>query len=566
MSIIRPRQTLSKRLSVVNSFVNYFDRLHDSDRQEYLASERDKYSDMSVFFKDAWQYAGTSDLLQWGWHIDAICEHLTACHYFQIKYLIINIPPRMSKSTSVGVIFPAWEWTINPTSRFLYASYSLELSRRDNLNMQQLIKSPWYQERWGDDFFFTIANKGKTHNNRGGIRISSSVGGTNTGEGGHFIIADDPNNVGEVHSTVIREGVLRWWDQVMTSRQNNMFRSCRIIIQQRSHEEDLTGHILSKELPDVVFLNLPMEYEKKRHCVTEWVSNEGESKRWEDPRSLEGEILAPNMFPKKKIEELKVNLGSYGYSGQYQQSPSPAEGGLFKREWFNIWDKQHLPDCEFVIQCWDTALSTEPTAAYSACTTWGVFKDERDIPQMILLDVFYDRLEWPELRKMMIRLAKNYHDVIMDSPLTYRDAPDVVVIEAKANGLSLIQSLRRAGIDCQGYTPPKTQRWGNVDLKTSQGKIQRARLISPLVENGRVWLPAKPPSFTNLYIFADKFREACANFPNNIEATRDLVDTFSQAVEWLHRHNWVYGSDEVQPPLYDEYSEDDNRFKPKYEG
>ena len=175
-----------------------------------------------------------------------------------------------------------------------------------------------------------------------------------------------------------------------------------------------------------------------------------------------------------------------------------------------------------MLQSWDTALSTKATACFSCCTNWGVFKDDHGVDNVILLDIWHARVEYPDLRRMAIRLAHNYHDTHLDHPAPedYVLKPDMILIEAKANGLSLIQDLNRAGLIVNRFDPLKH---GGGD------KTVRARLMSHVLEAGRIWVPAKPPNYTSLRNYADVFVESCAKFPNDSDS-RDYVDSMSQAI------------------------------------
>lgn len=239
---------------------------------------------------------------------------------------------------------------------------------------------------------------------------------------------------------------------------------------------------------------------------------------WEDPRVAEGQLLCEERFSEKEINKYKNELGSYGYAGQYQQRPAPEEGGIIKKPWFQWWKDSTPPEIEFVIQSWDTALTAKDMSAYSACTTWGVFYDHNYIENVILLSMWRDRVEYPELREMTKRLYFDYRDTgKVRNPLFKGRPIDMCLIEAKASGDPLIQDLALAGIRAIPFVPNK---YGD--------KLQRVRLITPLIEGGRVWLPAKPPSYDKLLPFADLFIESVACFPNS--ESRDLVDTMTQAL------------------------------------
>ena len=280
------------------------------------------------FVRQAWAGVEPSTPFVPGWHIDAIVEHLEAVTRGQIRNLLINVPPRHMKSLLVSVFWPAWEWTRWPERRWLYSSYGAQLSIRDSVQCRRLIESPWYQARWGDRFALTSDQntKGRFDNDRSGYRLSTSVGGAVTGEGGDRIVCDDPNNVNEVESDSVRKATNDWFDVVMSTRVNDPKTAGKVVVMQRCHQQDLSGHLL--EQGDWEHLCLPAEYEGPP-CVT--------SIGWGDPRLEHGELLWPERFGAQEIESLKRSLGSYAAAGQLQQRPSPAGGGLLKRHWFRFW-------------------------------------------------------------------------------------------------------------------------------------------------------------------------------------------------------------------------------------
>jgi len=264
------------------------------------------------FIKQAWHVIeGDKEFID-GWHIQAICEHLEAVANRQIKNLIINIPPRSCKSSLVSIAFPAWVWLHNPNEQFLYASYALSLSLRDSVKCRRLISSPWYQERWGNKYQLLgdQNTKSRFDNTRNGYRIASSAGGSITGEGASMLFCDDPNNSLDGDSEVQRENKIDWWTQVWSTRLNDKKNDCRVVIQQRIHERDITGYILDHDdLNEWTKLILPMEFEEKRKSRTV-VLPTTEGQIWEDPRVKEGQLLWPERINEDELKSLKQALGS----------------------------------------------------------------------------------------------------------------------------------------------------------------------------------------------------------------------------------------------------------------
>ena len=350
---------------------------------------------MSHFIQEHWRYVEPSDYLH-NWHIDCISEHLEAVQKGEIKRLIINIPPRNMKSLSVSVFFPSWYWLSEPGTSFLFASYAQSLSIRDSVKCRRVIQSPRYQsivKQLYPEFLLTGDQNTKIRfeNSFQGYRIATSVGGALTGEGADIIVIDDPHNVVEGESEAVRNSTLQWWDEAMSTRLNNPKSGVYIIIMQRVHEDDLTGHILAKNHSEYTHICIPAEYEGNRI-----VSPLG----WKDVRKVSGELLWPERIDEKEIEELKSKLGPYGAAGQLQQRPAPREGGLFKPENCEV---VPLPPNKIVqtFRYWDKAGS-KGKGAYTAGVQIGKLKDGR----YIVLDVVRGQWEALEREKKIKQTAE----------------------------------------------------------------------------------------------------------------------------------------------------------------
>lgn len=328
---------------------------------------------LSWFIKSAWPIMDPSEFVS-GWHIDAICEHLEAVYRREIRNLVINLPPRHMKSLAVSVSFPAWVWIHDPAERFLFSSYAHALAIRDSVKTRRVVESPWYKKNWGDRFQLTSDQNTKTRfeNDKGGYRLATSVDGANTGEGGTFIVVDDPHNVREGESETTRQATISWWDEAMSSRFCDPQRDCKIIVQQRVHEEDLSGHLLTKETGDWVFLILPARHEIDRRCSTPI---------WDDPRTEDGELLWPERFREKDILELEEALGEYAAAGQLQQRPAPRTGGMFRPDSMPVVMEPESPPVEMV-RFWDKAGTSG-----GGCYTAGVKLAKMKSGRYIVLDV-----------------------------------------------------------------------------------------------------------------------------------------------------------------------------------
>jgi hypothetical protein len=388
-----------------------------------------------------------------GWVVDALCDHLEALTRGQIRFLLINVPPRHSKSTICTTLWPVWCWLQDPTDRFLCASYSLRLAIRDNLKKRTLIESKWFKDRYGRDFsmlsegdslellreqdFALSAHQNAKQffmNDRMGYQLAVSVGSTTTGEGGSKLLIDDPHSAMEAHSDAERESALTWFRETWSNRMNDAEKDAMIVIGQRIHENDVSGIIL-KERPDWVHLDLPAEYEPARKCFT--------SIGWSDPRTVEGELLWPERFTQETLNRYKRDLGSLGYAAQYQQTPVPSTGGTFKHEWFRYFtevdDTYFLEKSAGIVtvpksQCWrftvvDLAISSKQTADYTVIQTYDVTPQN----DLLLIDQIRERLDNPSQQKTIRAVYMQLH-------------PLFVKIEAVGYQLALIQQLRDSPI------------------------------------------------------------------------------------------------------------------------
>jgi len=521
----------------------------DIDKQLLQLDATDCEDDLYTFLKAGWQHIDSVPFTD-GWPIQAVAEHLQAVADGDIRRLIINIPPRCSKSSLTSVAFPAWVWAqpwLTPTSgpgvQFLHASYAQQLSLRDSVKCRRLIESPWYQARWGDRFKLTGDQNTKTRfdNDKNGSRLSTSVGSALTGEGGSIIVVDDPNAAQEAFSEATIMSTIEWWDSALSTRLNDPKTGAFIVIQQRLSEQDLTGHILSKDVGEWTHLCLPMRYEWQRHSYT--------SIGWHDPRGLtddgtplievtgdgeripispeaqveledrEGALLWPERFGEPEVAVLERQLGPWASAGQLQQRPEPKGGGIIKREWWQPWDSSIYPNMELIIACLDTAYTTKTENDPSALTIWGVFSgdvvaqnvkvlggDERSFaeshPRVMLMYAWQGRYE---LHDLVSRVS--------DSCRKFK--VDTLLIENKAAGHSVAQEIRRL----YGF-----ERFG-VHLFDPKGQDKVARLYSVqhLFAENMIFAPNKQ--------WAEMVIAQVGQFPKGKHD--DLVDTVSMAMRHL---------------------------------
>lgn len=420
-----------------------------------------------------------------GWHIQAICEHLQAVTNGEIQRLLINMPPRHMKSLAISVFWPSWVWLKHPESRWLFASYAESLSTRDSLKCRDVIRSKRYQNFYWPEWALKDDQdqKKRFNNTKQGYRIATSVGGSGTGEGGDYIVADDPHNAIDIRSEPIRQSVIDWWFQTMSTRGNDPAKAKYVVVMQRLHEKDLSGEILSRG--GYEHLMLPAEFEPKRMSYTKI--------GWRDPRTKEGELLWPTHFGETQIQDQKRNLGSSGYAGQFQQSPMPAEGGLFKRKWWRFFKEKPMNIIR-IVQFWDCASKPGISNDYSVCLTVG------ETPSgYYFLDLWRNKVEMPDLEAAC---KAQYH----------KWSPTEVVIEDKSAGIGLIQSMRR------------TTKMPIKEFLPTKDKEVRASHATPTVESGNCYLQDGS-------VWLDDFLNELERFPNGEHD--DQVDVVSMAVEYF---------------------------------
>ncbi|MHA1859152.1 MAG: phage terminase large subunit [Candidatus Thorarchaeota archaeon] len=321
----------------------------------------DSESSLREFIKLSWPILEPGRDFVMGWHIDAVCDHLEAVTNGEITRLLINVPPGCMKSLSTEVFWPAWEWGPKgmPSTRYVSASYSNDLTVRDNRRCRNLIKSDWYQSLWGKEFNLVGDQNAKMRfdTNYAGFKIATSVGGLGTGERGDRFIIDDPHNIKDGESDAKRMAALLWFTETVPTRMNDPEKSAIVIIMQRVHDQDISGLILEKDF-GYDHLMIPMEFEPDRKCFT--------CIGFEDPRTEDGELMWPERMTEEVLERDKKVMGEYAVASQFQQRPAPRGGGMFKKEWFEVINADQLPIGREVVRGWDLAASDVHTASYTA--------------------------------------------------------------------------------------------------------------------------------------------------------------------------------------------------------
>ncbi len=443
----------------------------------------------AYFIRRAWPHI-IPDKLRWNWHMDALALHMQALAEGRISTnrLLINVPPGASKSTIVGIMYPAWLWGPGgqPWHRYIGAAHEQGLAVRDNRLMRELITSPWYQKLWPLSLKGDQNEKLYFENDARGFRQACAVASM-TGRRGHTIALDDPLSPEKAYSDAARETALRVLSETIPTRLNDPATSAIVIVMQRLHERDPAGYVLSEKL-GYEHLCIPMEFEKDRRCTT--------SIGWTDPRTVDGELMFPDRFPAEVIARDKAALGSYAWAGQMQQRPAPLGGGMFRDSWWRYYTQP--PRTEWRAIYADTAQKTGQANDYSVLQCWG-----RTITgQAVMLDQIRGKWEAPELL-VQARAFWNKHKDIPNM-----GALRAMKVEDKVSGTGLIQTLQREGIPV-------------LAIQRDRDKITRAHDASPLVESGNVFLPQ----------FADYlsgFLAEASAFPNG--AHDDQIDPMMDAL------------------------------------
>lgn len=333
---------------------------------------------LSQFTKQSWLHVETRPLV-WSWHMGAISDHLEAVSRGEIKRLIINIPPRHSKSLLVNVIWPCWDWLHNSWRIFMLVSYRQGLSIRDQRKAKVLMQSDWYRSHFDPQIEQEPNTSARWGIVGGGERLISSVGGaSSTGEGADAILIDDPISADGARSPAKRKAVLDWWDDTIKSRFNDPKTGVFVVVMQRLHEEDLTGHILAHET-GWDHLCLPARYDPDHKFPIK------SSIGFKDPRTKEGELLNPRRFTEEELSNI-AKPGTYSEAGQLQQQPAPRSGGFFARDWFEILPA--APKFRRLVRAWDLAATANKDAAYTA----GVLMGETFDGTYVVVDVVRGQL------------------------------------------------------------------------------------------------------------------------------------------------------------------------------
>jgi len=368
--------------------------------------DRRKCRSLAEFVKRAWHIVEPATPLKWGWALDAMCEHLEAVTWGEIRNLLMNVPPGTMKSKLVGVFWPAWEWgpCEMPHLRYMGTSHKQDLAVRDNTLCRRLVQSTWYQRRWPIKLAGDQNSKTKFENVSTGFREAMAFTSL-TGSRGDRVILDDPHSVDSANSPAKLEGDRTTFKEALPSRFNND-KSSLIVIMQRLHEDDVSGIILNDPgYEDFVHLMLPMRFEVKRRCTT--------AIGFTDPRKKEDELLFEERFPEPEVKKLETRLGSYASAGQLQQRPTAREGGMFKYAWFDNKIVDAIPEGTEFVRHWDLAATNDKDAARTAGVRIGKCPDG----SILVADCAAEQIEGRAVRRLIIKKAnEDGHDTVISLP------------------------------------------------------------------------------------------------------------------------------------------------------
>ena len=402
----------------------------------------------------------------------------------KIKRLIVNMPPRHTKSEFASVYFPSYMMGLKPDMKIMQTTHTAELSQRFGRKVRNLMDTEEYK-RVFDNVTLSADSKsaGRWETSVGGEYFAAGVGGAITGRGADLLIIDDPHSEQDALSPSALEAAYEWYTS--GPRQRLQPGGSIVVVMTRWSTLDLTEKLIRR-------------------------MGEAHADQWEVvelPAILDsGEPLWPEFWKLEELEAVKASLPIAKWNSQYMQNPTSEEGAIIKREWWRVWGKDHPPEPSYVLQSYDTAFSKKETADYSAITTWGVFRPNSDAPESIfLLDAKRGRWDFPELKAIA---NEEYH---------YWQ-PDAVLIESQASGTPLTHELRMAGIPVVNYRPTR-----------GKDKTTRVHSVAPVFESGLVWAPDT--------IFAEEVIEECAAFPYG--ENDDFVDSMTQAVLRFRQGNFI---------------------------
>ena len=459
-----------------------------------LDKQEETQKDFLTFVKAVWP-----DFVE-GKHHKIYAEKLNRIANGELKRLIVNMPPRHTKSEFASHLFPAFYMGRHPKAKLIQTTHTGELAIRFGRKAKNMIESTEY-ERVFPNVRLAADSKaaGRWESNHGGEYFAAGVGGAITGRGADLLVIDDPHSEQDALSPSVLESHYEWYTS--GPRQRLQPGGAIVLVMTRWSIKDLTGKLLEAQ------------------------GRDDETDQWEVvefPAIINEKPMWGNFWSLKGLMGVKASIPLTKWQAQWMQAPTSEEGAIIKREWWKKWEKEDIPHLQYIIQSYDTAFSSKETADYSAITTWGVFNpDNGKNESLILLDAKKDRWNFPELKKKAMEEYKYWE-------------PEVILVEAKASGLPLTHELQKMGIPVINFTPSK----GN-------DKHTRVNSVAPLFESGVIWAPKKS--------FAEEVIEECAAFPFGDHD--DYVDSMTQALMRYRQGYYVELDDDLKDMPKDKIGE-----------
>lgn len=440
-------------------------------------------NDFKSFLVKAFHILLPSQIYLDNWHIDLILHCLDSIYKGNTQRLIVNIPPRYLKSLCISVMWPAWLLGRDPTTKIIVASYAQTISIKHSLDTRHVMSTDWYRELFPKTkFVFDQNEKHKFQTTAGGFRMAVSVGGALTGEGGDYLIVDDPHSPLKTFSEKDRNTTINWFDQVLMSRLNDKKKGSVIVVMHRLHTQDLTAHLLTKK-KDWQHLSLPVHQDKQliaRICKKKY-------------KRLAGSYLHESREGKKELEKVKMDLGNYAFYAQYMQQPFIMNSGFIKKQWLKYY--QEYPKGESIIQSWDTAIKSNKDSDYSVGTSWVNYDGK-----FYLIDLIRGKWNYAELKRRVIDYSKQYN-------------PELVLIEDKASGQQLIQEL--------------SDKLFIHGINNSINRTVRLMGVLSIIERGNLLFPVSAS-------WLDELEHELLAFPYH--SNDDQLDSIVQYLRWHLEH------------------------------